>query len=85
MALNKTRILVDDPADEDEFGTHEKIAQLIRAEIRDAGEGRSIALVGDWGSGKSTIVSLVRKALTSPEPPDAQVFIYDAWSHRRAR
>lgn len=82
VTLKKTKLLIDDPASADEFGTHEKIAKLIYGEILDAKDGRSIAIVGDWGSGKSTIVSLLSKELRRREPPDAHVFIYDAWSHQ---
>lgn len=82
MTLKPTRMLFDDPSETDEFGTHDNIAKLIEAEILAAQDGRSIAIVGDWGSGKSTIVALLNKHLSRPEPREAHVFIYDAWSHQ---
>lgn len=82
MALKNTKILTDDPADDDKFGTHKKLAEVIEAEILNAQYGRSIAIVGDWGSGKSTIINLLRRRLMSPELPPAHVFIYDAWAHQ---
>ena len=44
-----------------------------------APSGRSIALVGDWGSGKSTVVELLKKQLSNTQ---THLFIYDAWAHQ---
>ena len=76
-----THLLRDDPATEDEFGTHGDIASLIRDEILHSEEGRSLAVVGDWGSGKSTVVRLLRR-LEQEKDHSAHVFIYDAWAHQ---
>jgi predicted ABC-type transport system involved in lysophospholipase L1 biosynthesis ATPase subunit len=82
VALKATHLLKDDPATADEFGTHNKIADLIRDEILGSASGRSIALIGDWGSGKSTIIELLKGYFTEGENPIAHLFIYDAWSHQ---
>ena len=82
MALKTTHLLRDDPAIADEFDTHTRIANLVRDEILHSGEGRSIALVGEWGSGKSTIIELLKGELANEKANSAHVFIYDAWSHQ---
>lgn len=79
--MRKTHLLNDDPASTDEFGTHARIAQLIRHEVLDAEEGRSIALVGDWGSGKSTIIELIKRDFVEKDRT-VHLFIYDAWAHQ---
>jgi len=80
--LKKTHLLRDDPASKDEFGTHKRIAELIRDEILQSNEGRSIAVVGEWGSGKSTVVKLLETELTESNSENAHIFVYDAWSHQ---
>lgn len=82
MGLKQTHLLRDDPASKDELGTHKKIAALIKEEILNANVGRSIAIVGDWGSGKSTIVSLLQADIRATHAEDSHFFIYDAWSHQ---
>jgi hypothetical protein len=82
LPLKTTHLLTDDPATADEFGTHNKIASLIRDEILRSAEGRSIALVGDWGSGKSTIVELLKQDFSDERASSTHLFIYDAWSHQ---
>jgi predicted ABC-type transport system involved in lysophospholipase L1 biosynthesis ATPase subunit len=84
LPIKRTRILRDDPSSIDEFGSHSRIASLIRNEIIDAAEGRSIAVVGEWGSGKSTVIKLLQVELEGSDQSnhDACVFVYDAWSHQ---
>ena len=82
LALKTTHLLTDDPATADEFGTHKKIAGLIREEVLNSSEGRSIALVGDWGSGKSTIIELLKRDFAAGDAKSSHLFIYDAWSHQ---
>lgn len=80
--LKKTKLLDDIPATADEFGPHRKIADLIRDDILHTQEGRSIALVGDWGSGKSTVVELLKAEFPQSDTDPVHLFIYDAWSHQ---
>src|SRR5262245_59391190 len=82
MGLKPTHLLRDDPSPQDEFGTHKRIAALIEREILDAKEGRSIAVVGEWGTGKSTIITLLQQRFLSSAPGETHVFVYDAWSHQ---
>ncbi|MDI1347119.1 MAG: P-loop NTPase fold protein, partial [Pseudolabrys sp.] len=79
-----THFLTDDPSSTDEFGPHSRLARLIRDEIADATNGRTIALVGEWGSGKSTTVKLLEQELVGLpiQGIKAHIFPYDAWSHQ---
>lgn len=77
-----TNLLQDEPVAADEFGTHTKIAGLIRDEVLNSTEGRSIALVGNWGSGKSTIIELLRREFAVGSGTNTHLFVYDAWAHQ---
>ena len=76
--MKQTILLTDDPATVDEFGPHSRIADLISEDISRDDEGRSIALVGEWGSGKTTVI----RQLTAKLPKTVRLFTYDAWSHQ---
>ena len=77
----KTQFLHDNPATADEFGPHDRIASLLAQTISKSQEGRSVALLGDWGSGKSTVVELLKEKL-SQLVAAPHVFVYDAWAHQ---
>jgi len=81
-----TRLLDDLPADHDAFGSHshqrvaEAIADLIKTEEEG---GKAIALIGPWGSGKSTVVKLLKKNLEEESgKKEIKVFVFDAWAHK---
>jgi hypothetical protein len=80
LKAKKTHLLDDEPATADELGTHKQIARAICAEIVSAREGRSLALIGDWGSGKSTVIELLKDEIKNK--PSVRLFIYDAWAHQ---
>lgn len=69
---SEPNLLSDDPRDgsaerPDELGREEfaeYLASLIDT-VRSQSESSVMALIGDWGSGKSTILELLRKQLTS--------------------
>jgi len=73
----KTVLLPDEPVDKDSFGTHEQIAKAIADVIINEDGGKSIALIGTWGSGKSTIL----KILDANLPEEVKLFVFDAWAH----
>lgn len=85
MTQKRTRLLRDEPAPTDELGPHSSISTLILDEIITSDHAHSIAVIGDWGSGKSTIIKLLSESFKAlPESVDvhARAFIYDAWAHQ---
>lgn len=67
------------PSRIDAFGPHKVIADSIRTLVQTERGGRGIALIGSWGSGKSTIINLLRSAAS--ETKTLRVFVFDAWTH----
>lgn len=62
--------------EESAFEIHERIADAIVDEIEHNTPG-NIAVLGEWGSGKSTVLNYVKKKL----PADTIFFTFDAWAH----
>lgn len=79
-------ILSDDPTPIDELGdAHRRVATAIAALIyQGADSGRSIALTGSWGSGKSSVIEMLRKQLAQQTTPNYRpsLFLFDAWAHQ---
>ncbi len=75
-----TVLIPDRIATEDAF-RHEEIGHAIADMIRGNDGGCAIALTGSWGSGKSTVVSLLAEELKKSERP-VQTFVFDAWAHQ---
>jgi hypothetical protein len=75
-----TVLISDAPSSKDEFGAHQRLADTIAELITNEEGGKSIALEGRWGSGKSTVVKLLHDRLVS----DAAIafFLFDAWAHQ---
>lgn len=71
------------PDKEDAFGSHENIAKAIKNIIKNQEGGKTIALKGSWGSGKSTIIRNVKKLLQEEKNDecDIKIFTYNTWSH----
>lgn len=81
----RVRLLADAPAKSDEFAAkaHERVADAIAALIADEDGGKVVGLEGLWGSGKSTVVGLVRERLASGGPETTtRVVVFDAWAHQ---
>lgn len=85
-----TRFLEDHPADQDALtkddvpGPHERVATTLATMIRHDPGGKMIGIQGAWGSGKSTVVSLVKKKLeeeAKQEEEEIEVFSFDVWAH----
>jgi len=83
----EVNLLSDDPADHDEFGSHQRIADAIHKLIdkKDSG-GKSICISGNRGSGKSTIVKLLEKTLSKNQNKNESnkyhFFVFDTWTHQ---
>ena len=72
-----TKYLSDKPTVDDKFGSHSRIAKSISRLVKNESGGKSIALKGNWGSGKSSIISMVEKNLDN----DILLFKFNAWIH----
>lgn len=73
------RLLNDAPAVADTFGGgHARLARSLAGLIRDEDGGRSVALLGAFGSGKSTVVQLAESLLGHD---GVAVLTFDVWAH----
>lgn len=80
----KLQLIKDSAASEDFFGGHKRVAKALAYLLRDPAV-RLIALLGPWGSGKSTVVGLAEGAISETTPSGAKAphfFIFDAWLHQ---
>lgn len=76
----RTQLLSDLPAETDRFGSHQRVADAIAEIIASEDGGKVIGIQGDWGSGKSTIIQLLRSRMASN--PKVCMLIFDAWAHQ---
>ncbi len=78
----RTVLLSDEPASKDEFGSqsHQRLANALANLIRTEKGGKSIALEGSWGSGKSTVIKLLTDQFS--EDSDTVILTFDAWAHQ---
>jgi uridine kinase len=80
-ALKFPKFLSNQPCGKDLFasGPQNKIAESIVHHIHNnLTDSNLIGLDGDWGSGKSNVVSIIKKMLGK----GYHLFVYDAWSHQ---
>jgi len=75
------RLLTDLPTEQDEFGPHQTLAVAIADLIETEDGGKAIALEGGWGSGKSSVVRMLRNRLKINGEDAIRVHVFDAWSH----
>jgi hypothetical protein len=78
-----TTILTEAPAHKDAFGAHQRIAQALARLIQGGEDGKAVALIGSRGSGKSSVIHILKHLLDSPDKSvlDCQVSLFDAWTH----
>lgn len=74
------KLLVDEPALDDKFESHFRIAKAINKLIENNEGGKTISIEGAWGSGKSTVISLLKNNLFK-DKDDKKIITYDAWAH----
>jgi energy-coupling factor transporter ATP-binding protein EcfA2 len=80
-----THLLDDEPAREDEFGAHQRLADAIAETVEQDLGGRALAIIGPYGSGKSTVIALVRgivEGKNGRERDRRALFTFDAWAHQ---
>lgn len=73
------QLLDDDPVRYDELGEHDALAEAIARLVDSEAGGKAIALEGAWGSGKSTVIELLKGKLE--EKNKGKVFVFDSWAH----
>lgn len=78
MSGTGARLLEDHPSARDSFGPHNRVAQGIAHLVDVSDGGKTIAIQGGWGSGKSTVIKLLAERYLKS---DTLVFVYDAWVH----
>lgn len=82
-SISASRLIDDAPSRIDEIGSHLPLARTLANLISTEPVGRAIALVGEYGSGKSTVVQLLSDILEdNKRDADAHVFVFDAWAHQ---
>ena len=75
-------VLQEQVATEDLFEdkTHQRVANTLNNLIANTDQGLTIGLEGGWGSGKSTVINLLKHKLSSSEEKTL-LFAFDAWAH----
>jgi hypothetical protein len=72
--------LHDEPAEEDFFGPHSKLASAVLQSVCSDKRLRVVGLVGGWGSGKSTVIRQLARAMRDDDRCEDFIFFeYDAW------
>lgn len=77
------KVLQETVADDDLFEdkTHKTVSENLHRLIETAESAVTIGLEGGWGSGKSTVINLLRSNLSAQKGDKTLFYIFDAWSH----
>lgn len=77
----RVELLSDSPVAHDKAALHHRVVNAMAALMQGDGEaGKSIALTGGWGSGKSSVIETLRARFQSKNAP--LLFVFDAWAHQ---
>src|SRR5579872_1576473 len=86
LAMPTGQILDRNPASADELDSHGPVANAIASLMDQCVGGKAVAILGGWGSGKSTIVNLLKKKIEADGVKNDKrtrlVVIFDAWAHQ---
>ncbi len=76
------KLLKEEAVSTDGFkeGTHEKVAEAIYRLIQVEDGGITIGLEGTWGTGKSTVIAMLKKKFITNETCNCMIS-FDAWAH----
>lgn len=76
-------VLHEQVADEDLFEDkpHEKVSETLHKVMENTDKGLTIGLEGSWGSGKSTVINLLKDKLEKDSEKRTLFFMFDAWAH----
>ena len=83
---NQVNLLDDFVAEKDAFGPHQRVADAIADMVATEAGGKAVAVIGSWGSGKSTVFNLLKNRLENEKGSasrlsETKLFLFDAWSH----
>ncbi len=81
--MAKYKLIKNTPCSEDLFEgkSHTAIAKQICNTIKEDENCKMIGIDGDWGSGKSNLLELVKQNINH-EKQEYHFFLYDAWGHQ---
>ena len=81
--IASVRLLPDVPTEDDAFGAHVRLAAALAELIEREEGGKAIALEGGWGSGKSSVIEMLKRRLerAGDGPASTSTYVFDAWSH----
>ncbi|MFT6909726.1 MAG: hypothetical protein ACJAS1_006451, partial [Oleiphilaceae bacterium] len=76
------KVLKEQVATDDLFEdkTHERVATTLKSFISSADAGLTIGLEGGWGSGKSTVINILKNKFEQ-DNDKTLFFTFDAWAH----
>lgn len=78
------QIIPEEASFEDAFsnGAHQRIAETILDSFENNHKGFTLGLEGRYGSGKSTVIRLLKQIISQKEVDKTYLFFYfDAWAH----
>jgi hypothetical protein len=80
----EVRLLSDDTVDADQFAgkAHERVSKGLSSIITSNGDGGyAIGLEGSWGSGKSSVITMLENEFLKKDDSDIICFTFDCWAH----